>query len=288
MSADGDAGHASYTIRQTFRYDYPGPIARLRHRLVIAPPLVHGDQRRVWDSLVVTPHAEVRWSDDTFGNRVAHVAAARVDDAVVFSYEACVERRTDSSTAAADAAAAAALDDPRYREASGLTFPGSALREAAARLGSHGDGDGNYGLAERINAFVADRMRYVAGATSVMTTAPEAFAQATGVCQDYAHVMVAIARACGFAARYVSGHLIGEGGTHAWVELLGRDAASGMPVVWAFDPTHRRRTNFDYVFVAAGRDYTDIAPTSGTFVAPYLGEFSSDRFVERTSVIAAA
>lgn len=70
-----------------------------------------------------------------------------------------------------------------------------------------------YDRATRINEFVAAHMRDVPGSTSVLTTAAEAFAQATGVCKDYAHIMVAIANACGIAARHVSGQLIGEGVT---------------------------------------------------------------------------
>ena len=68
-------------------------------------------------------------------------------------------------------------------------------------------------------------MRYAHGVTGVKTTAAEAFALRQGVCQDYAHVMLALCRACGLPARYVSGHLLGEGGTHAWVEVLLPDPA---------------------------------------------------------------
>jgi transglutaminase-like putative cysteine protease len=82
------------------------------------------------------------------------------------------------------------------------------------------------------------------------------------------------------AARYVSGHLLGEGGTHAWVEVIGPPLADGRSPVWGFDPTHRRTTTSSYVFVAAGRDFADVTPTSGRFVAPYIGRFSTSRSVE--------
>ena len=67
---------------------------------------------------------------------------------------------------------------------------------------------------------VHDHLRYDWGVTSIATTAAEAWAGGAGVCQDYAHCMLALARLCGLSARYVSGHLLGEGGTHAWVEIL--------------------------------------------------------------------
>ncbi len=135
-------------------------------------------------------------------------------------------------------------------------------------------------LAARINAFVYRHMTYVSGSTTVSTTAAQAFAQGKGVCQDYAHIMLALCRLCGVPARYVSGHLIGEGGTHAWLEAIERDPLTGRTVATGFDPTHDRRVNLDYVFIAAGRDYADVAPTSGVFVAPYLGVFTTSRRVD--------
>ena len=131
-------------------------------------------------------------------------------------------------------------------------------------------------------------MRYVPDVTNVATTAAQAFAQGTGVCQDYAHIMLVLCRLNGLAARYVSGHLIGEGGTHAWVEVIGEPLGDGTVPVWGFDPTHRRTTTLNYVFVAAGRDFADVTPTSGCFVAPYIGRFTTYRSVEVVSADDAA
>jgi transglutaminase-like putative cysteine protease len=123
-------------------------------------------------------------------------------------------------------------------------------------------------------------MRYVPDTTTVATTAAQAYALGVGVCQDYAHVMIALCRMCGLPARYVSGHLLGEGGTHAWVEVVGDPQGGRTAPVWGFDPTHRRETTLSYLFVAAGRDFADVTPTSGRFVAPYIGEFTTSRSVD--------
>ena len=90
-----------------------------------------------------------------------------------------------------------------------------------------------------------------------------------GVCQDYAHVMIAIARCWGIPTRYVSGylHVTGNGGqqvpatlSHAWVEC--RLAGLG----WiGFDPTNQSLADQRYVRVALGRDYQDVSPTRGVF-----------------------
>lgn len=95
--------------------------------------------------------------------------------------------------------------------------------------------------------------------------------------------MLALCRLCGIPARYVSGHLLGEGGTHAWVDVV--LPAAGRPqqaIAVAFDPTHGREAGLSYVTVAVGRDYRDVAPTSGTYHASYKGRLSSQRRVGLT------
>ncbi len=94
--------------------------------------------------------------------------------------------------------------------------------------------------------------------------------------------MLSVLRLCGPPARYVSGHLRGEGGTHAWVEvLLPGDGSAGGAVALALDPTHAQAPGPGYVTVAVGRDYGDVAPTSGTYDGPWIGRLSiSKRLVE--------
>jgi transglutaminase-like putative cysteine protease len=91
--------------------------------------------------------------------------------------------------------------------------------------------------------------------------------------------MLALCRLCDLPARYVSGHLLGEGGTHAWVDVLLPEA-----VAVAFDPTHGREVSLSYVTVAVGRDYRDVAPTSGSYTASFKGQLSSQRRVGLTAV----
>src|SRR4029453_4111947 len=96
-----------------------------------------------------------------------------------------------------------------------------------------------------------------------------------GVCQDTAHIMIALCRATGLPARYVSGHLLGEGGTHAWVEVIVADPAGVRAL--AFDPCHGRRAGSDYLTVATGRDYTDVGPPSGTYVGSARGTLTASK-----------
>jgi transglutaminase-like putative cysteine protease len=95
--------------------------------------------------------------------------------------------------------------------------------------------------------------------------------------------MLALCRELGLAARYVSGHLVGQGGTHAWVEVIA-PAGEGRAVAVAFDPTHGRRAGLAYVTIAVGRDYRDVAPTSGSYASPVPGRLVAQRHLGVTAV----
>lgn len=269
----------TYLLRQRFRYEYPEPIAHLRHRLMVVPPAQHGGQRRLAYGLAVRgTEVRVAESGDGFGNHRYEARSARVEQSIEFETWVAVE----ASGSSALPVPAAELREPCWRNPSALTRPDGALADAAARLQT-----GRLPpveLAERIAAWVHGAMRYEAGATDVHTTAAEAFSRRAGVCQDYAHVMIAVARRSGLAARYVSGHLLGEGGTHAWVEVLVADGSSpGRASALGVDPTHGTRVGPGYVTVAVGRDYHDVAPTAGTFRAACSGRLSCTKSLQVTT-----
>ena len=125
-------------------------------------------------------------------------------------------------------------------------------------------------------------MRYGHGATHVGTTAAQALATGQGLCQDYAHLMLALCRAAGLRARYVSGHMLAEGGSHAWVEVL-LPLKDGFEII-AYDPTNNRRPGLRYVTVAVGRDYRDVAPTSGSYSGSYVGRLTITKRAGLTAV----
>jgi transglutaminase-like putative cysteine protease len=208
---------------------------------------------------------------DAFGNHVVEVSVAQVEATIDFTAWSVVER-----DATLDPARLACADPivAHLAEPSPLTMPDDRLRAAAARL--QADGPAQDQVATTIMHWVHDAMTYRPGITGVRTTAAEALALAGGVCQDFAQVMLALCRLCGLPARYVSGHLLGEGGTHAWVEVLLPDPADEQRLIaLPLDPTHGRAAGLSYVTTAVGRDYRDVAPTSGTFRAPYAGRLSA-------------
>lgn len=116
--------------------------------------------------------------------------------------------------------------------------------------------------------FVHASSRYVPGATHIGTTTEEFFAGKQGVCQDYAHLLLALCRSIGLPARYVCGYVydakrgdvIGSHASHAWCDLW-------IPGYgWlGVDPTNRKIINEAYVASAVGRDYRDATPIRGSY-----------------------
>ena len=126
---------------------------------------------------------------------------------------------------------------------------------------------------------IYNAMTYDAGSTDVDTPALQALQQGKGVCQDFAHIMVACCRAMGLPARYVSGYmltqsapgqprLIGCDASHAWASVYCPGQASEVSGQssgqwFDFDPTNNRAPSEDYVTLATGRDFLDVSPLRG-------------------------
>jgi transglutaminase-like putative cysteine protease len=274
------ARRVSYLLRQSFRYVYPKPIQDLTHRLVVIPPERFGDQRRLRHHVSVDRDG-VRFEDrkDRFGNMIVDVFASRVPEDIEFVAEVSVERRAAEPNRLADGW----LTEGYLLEASPLTAADERIKRAAMELGD--SAEWGLPLADTINDWVYQSMTYQHGVTGVRTTAAQALEIGSGVCQDYAHVMLAVCRACGLPSRYVSGHLLGQGGTHAWVEVVlpTRDG-TGDAIASAFDPTHASRGGLGYVTIAVGGDYSDVAPTSGTYTSSARGRLVTRKRVTLVEV----
>lgn len=273
--------HTRYAIHQHLIYEYPGPIYDLNQRLMILPPHQHGDQRLLDYRLGVSAsHYEMICQDDSFGNREIRLAVPHVERVIDFEAWILVERSTE---AGAHYTSADWLTDARLLEPSTLTRPDDALRQAAQKLSARCPQ--GLPLAELINDWTYHALKYRHEVTDIHTTAAEALALGEGVCQDFAHIMLALCRLCGLPARYASGHMLGEGGTHAWVEVLVPvEENPEVALVVPFDPTHGRRATLSYLTIAVGSDYYNVAPTSGTFRAEHRGQLTAHKRVGLTAV----
>ena len=125
-----------------------------------------------------------------------------------------------------------------------------------------------FGGTQNLNGLIRERFQYAPMETDVDTAISHVFETGRGVCQDFAHIFIAVCRAAGLPSRYVSGYLITDksrsagGGvaTHAWAETL---LPGGNWV--GFDPTNNLLANNYYIKIAVGRDYRDVAPTRGLY-----------------------
>ena len=124
-----------------------------------------------------------------------------------------------------------------------------------------------YTAMQQLTEYVYKNFQYIKGITSVSTTLDEIWNLKAGVCQDFAHILLAMLRLLGIPARYVSGYvcphdhnLRGEGATHAWVEAY-------IPFYgWlGFDPTNNCVVNDLHVRLAIGRNFSDVSPVRGTY-----------------------
>ena len=261
---------AVLSVEHQFTYCYDSPVSSVRTIMRPAAPLHYGRQRRLDIRWHMEPPADYRHYTDAFGNLVWQLDHLQVDKTI-----AClVEMRVETTAVyVADGVLAfqgvgvqdsdCAVEPAEFTRLTHLVDSSEALVRLAEQLRNRGASPVE--LAESLLNQVHAHMRYEPGRTHVGTPASEAYAIASGVCQDYAHVMLAVCRLAGLPGRYVSGYLPGEGGMHAWVEVLLPVGEQNGPLWVAYDPTHQRRCDERYVTVAVGRDYQDIAPTSGYY-----------------------
>ena len=133
--------------------------------------------------------------------------------------------------------------------------------------------------AQELTARMHRDLRYETASTDIHTPALEALAQQRGVCQDFAHILLACLRSLGLPARYVSGYLltqpppgqarlVGSDASHAWASVYLPELASHACQGWLdLDPTNNRTgwasPGLDYVRLAVGRDFADVSPLRG-------------------------
>jgi len=138
-----------------------------------------------------------------------------------------------------------------------------ALRAKADSNGSAAD------FLRKLTHWIHEELDYDTDATHVHSKLHEVLEVRAGVCQDFAHLMIACCRTVGIPAKYVSGYLYvgGEGGlrgdhaTHAWVDCLLPDGR------WlSLDPTNDLLANDRYIRIHTGRDYSEVTPTRGVYV----------------------
>jgi transglutaminase-like putative cysteine protease len=263
-----------YAIRHFTRYRYSQPVwqSMMEARM---HPRSEGNQRCFVFQLSVNPRARIFSYTDSRGNLVHHFDLPARHRQLTIISDALVN--LDPPPPLPESMGPEGWDElDRLIETKDywdMLLPSHFARsspelEAVAReIGVH-ERNGNSPLAflHELTAVVHRSFSYVKKSTAVNSPIEQALRSRQGVCQDFAHIMIALARNAKIPCRYVSGYLFqtgdsghsADGATHAWVEAL-------LPVAgWVgFDPTLNRVVGERHIRTAIGRDYADVPPTMG-------------------------
>jgi transglutaminase-like putative cysteine protease len=247
-------------ITHSTLFSYESPVAETVMELRLQPQATAA-QRLLDFVLEVQPTGPLSSYVDGFGNTVHHLERIQAQTSLEVVAHIHVECNGEPEPAGGGPPP---LDMLRFRGPV-TKIPGIRRLAAPVRQGLGSTAPAQEAAVGELTAVIAARLRYEKGATTVHSGVAEVLALGAGVCQDFAHVLIACCRLLGIPARYVSGYVYeGEDATHeshAWVEAW----FPGMG--WrGFDPTHPVRVGDRHVKVAVGRDYTDCAPTRGVYV----------------------
>lgn len=272
-------GAARYRIRHTSLYKYSFPVQSSAMTLSFRP--LEDEHQSVLDYEIETePSVGLTQEKDYFGNTKHYLLLHQPHESLEIVSTAAVE-----VTARVDLPESAKLEawgEMRawkhsvqhwaYTQPSPMARPSPELADFASGKGlGEPNGDPLNALKD-LSGTLYEGFEYTPGSTSAISPIEEILRTGKGVCQDYAHVMITIARGWGVPARYVSGYLyveddmgnpIPSAAGHAWVECL----VPGLGWV-GFDPTNNWIVGNQHVRVAVGRDYQDVAPTRGIMLGP--------------------
>ncbi len=262
-----------YHVRHVTRFRYSAPITESVMEVRMQPRQDETQQCLSFD-LTTTPGAQVMSNRDYLGNTVHSFSIPRSHTELTLTAQATVVVSTPTIPQRLGYEAWNELD--AQVNTSDLTDmlvpshfarPTQLLRRLAHELDIVRRGD-PLTLLRDISAGVHRTFAYTPHSTRVDSPIDEALQKRQGVCQDFAHVMIALVRELGIPCRYVSGYLYrpslveqsASNATHAWVEaLLPRCGWVG------FDPTNNGPVGEDHIRIAVGRDYADVPPTRGVF-----------------------
>lgn len=287
-----------YFVKHRTAYDYPEPVTLCHERGFLTPRETPSQRVRAHGVAVVPEPLLHTEHIDRFGNtshyleiHYPHTHLEVLKEAVVDVAwpEVDVDLLDQWSLSSVQRIIAA---NPAYRLSRGMFAMPSHHVSLSSKLGPYTEtilaGDLGFGqaLVELTKGIHRD-FTYQPGATSVHTTVDELLDQRAGVCQDFAHVALAVLRRLGIPARYVSGYietapppgkprLEGSDASHAWLSVLAPNGS------WIdIDPTNAQFADSRYVVTAWGRDFADVSPLRGVIVT----EAASSRLTVGVDVV---
>lgn len=266
----------TYEIEHISRYLYDGPVRNSVMSLCLKPRSEAG-QHLLNFRIATHPPAAINGENDSFGNERHVLNVHREHESLEIAARSTVQ--TAPPPTLPDSLGAGAWEEIQswgrsfhhwdYTQWSMFARPSPALSAFVDEHGLTLPGADPLSAILHLSDTLHGAFSYVPGSTSAVSPIEEILQSGRGVCQDYAHVMIAICRLWGIPSRYVSGylHVANRGrrsamsqASHAWVECLLPDLG------WVgFDPTNLTPADESHVRVAVGRDYRDVTPTYGVF-----------------------
>lgn len=218
--------------------------------------------------LAVSPPTEIFLYQDEFGNRVHHFNLLAAHDQVRMLAASIVETHPRSRALSASRAVyppsldGVALDVFDFLKLHGPIRPTPRLTPLLETLRPR-PGMSQAELVAQVVRYIQTHFEYAKAVTNASSPIDDVLARGKGVCQDFAHLMIAVLRSFSIPARYVSGYIHRpnqESQSHAWCEVWFPDLSW-----YGFDPTNDRPITDHYVKVAFGRDFSDVPPNKGTY-----------------------
>lgn len=279
-----------FTIAHRTRYHYPVPVHD-SHTIVHLQPRSDISQYCTRYDLSVSPRVRIFSYADRFGNDVQHFAILPEHDQLEVVARSQVVTARGPGVAPSPLPRSLVDDDPALdemwdylRESRYVRFSDE-LDLLGERIGVPAPDDDVVGWFHHASATLHKDFVYDTTTTSVHATVEESVRLRAGVCQDFAHVLIALCRRVGIPARYVSGYIhsgsgdmLGAEASHAWAEAyLGSRGWVGI------DPTNDVWIGDQFVRIATGRDYRDVSPVRGVFTGASSSIMSVDVAVDALS-----
>ncbi len=270
-----------YRVIHATKYVCKSPVSVCHNQAWLKPrstPHQQVDQH----SLTISPQPSTLTSrDDTFENHVTHFSFNDGYKELVVKSESEVRLSPPDWAAQPSAPWEVARDQLREQPATHLSayefsFESRHVRPSET-LASYAAQDFRPGRTVReslidLTSRIHQEFEYDPRATTVSTPVEHVFKQKKGVCQDFAHLQIAMLRSLGIPARYVSGY-VRTGNVADRPDMIGADASHAWLAAWCpmagwidADPTNDTLTNSDHVTVAWGREYSDVPPLRGVFI----------------------
>jgi transglutaminase-like putative cysteine protease len=239
-------------------YRYAEPARYVIQKLRLTPRSHDGQHVRRW-RIEVTEDCRLAESTDAFGNLVHTFTLTGAVDELAIRIAGEVETEDTSGVVRG---AMDRLPLQLFLRETALTAPDEALRIFAERYAARSEN--RLSMLHDLLSELHQRIRFDVGRTDAGTTAADAFRLGHGVCQDFAHIFISVARLLGVPARYIGGYLVQMNGKaaqdagHAWAEAH----VDGLGWI-GFDPANGVCVSDAYVRVAVGLDYLGAAPVRG-------------------------